>query len=194
MPWTAAPRVCVWWPNIMVKVTVCSICAAVPIITREGVSMLGISEAAENIGFRTKGYRLTWEELSDEVPLPCIVHWKQRHFVVVYKIHKKRKSPLSALGRTFPLFKRGTSPDEALVYIADPAPGKLLTYTKDEFLNCWLSTKTEGEKEGTLLYFWNLPLIFTGTKTKKRGSLNLCTCWGISARTGNTLSNWDWEC
>jgi ATP-binding cassette, subfamily B, bacterial len=40
-------------------------------ITREGVSMLGISEAAENIGFRTRGYRLTWEELRDEVPLPA---------------------------------------------------------------------------------------------------------------------------
>lgn len=52
-------------------------------ITREGVSMLGISEAAENKGFRTKGFRLSWEELRDEVPLPCIVHWKQRHFVVV---------------------------------------------------------------------------------------------------------------
>lgn len=60
-------------------------------ITRAGVSMLGISDAAESIGFRTKGYRLTWEELRDEVPLPCIVHWKQRHFVVVYKIKKGRK-------------------------------------------------------------------------------------------------------
>jgi ATP-binding cassette, subfamily B, bacterial len=63
-------------------------------ITREGVSMLGISEAAENIGYRTKGYRLTWEVLSDDVPMPCIIHWKQRHFVVVYAI-KKTKSSLS---------------------------------------------------------------------------------------------------
>src|SRR5690606_25058916 len=68
-------------------------------ITREGVSMLGISEAAENIGFRTKGYRLTWEELRDEVPLPCIVHWKQRHFVVVYAIKKKPPPGLSLRGR-----------------------------------------------------------------------------------------------
>jgi ATP-binding cassette subfamily B protein len=29
-------------------------------ITKSGVSMLGISEAAESIGFRTRGYRLTW--------------------------------------------------------------------------------------------------------------------------------------
>ena len=40
-------------------------------ITKSGVSMLGISDAAENIGFRTRGYRLTWEQLRDEVPLPC---------------------------------------------------------------------------------------------------------------------------
>ena len=52
--------------------------------------MLGISEAAESIGFRTRGYRLTWEQLRDEVPLPCIVHWNQRHFVVVYRVKKWR--------------------------------------------------------------------------------------------------------
>lgn len=84
-------------------------------ITREGVSMLGISEAAENIGFRTRGYRLTWEELRDEVPLPCIVHWKQRHFVVVYAIKInfwKKAGNLHFLSLRFPartpsLNKRG---------------------------------------------------------------------------------------
>jgi len=40
-------------------------------ITKSGVSILGISDAAESIGFRTRGYRLTWEQLRDEVPLPC---------------------------------------------------------------------------------------------------------------------------
>ncbi len=103
-------------------------------ITREGVSMLGISEAAENIGFRTKGYRLTWEELRDEVPLPCIVHWKQRHFVVVYAIKKNRSHYFSSEKK---------SQKEVTIYIADPARG-LLSYKKDEFLNCWLTTKTEG--------------------------------------------------
>jgi len=116
-------------------------------ITREGVSMLGISEAAENIGFRTRGYRLTWEELRDEVPLPCIVHWKQRHFVVVYAIKKKPPPGLPLRGRR----KRAGGKGGAIVHVADPALGKLLTYSKDEFLNCWLSTKTEGEKEGAAL-------------------------------------------
>jgi ATP-binding cassette subfamily B protein len=60
-------------------------------ITKSGVSMLGISDAAESIGFHTHGYRLTWEQLRDEVPLPCIVHWNQRHFVVVYDIKKRRR-------------------------------------------------------------------------------------------------------
>ena len=54
-------------------------------IGREGVSMLGISTAAESIGFRTIGVHISFEQLV-EAPLPCIVHWKQNHFVVVYKI------------------------------------------------------------------------------------------------------------
>ena len=54
-------------------------------IGREGVSLLGISTAAESIGFRTIGVHISFEQLV-EAPLPCIVHWKQNHFVVVYKI------------------------------------------------------------------------------------------------------------
>ena len=55
-------------------------------ITREGVSMQGISEAAERIGLRTLGVRLTFDQLANDVPLPCILHWNQQHFVVCYKI------------------------------------------------------------------------------------------------------------
>jgi ATP-binding cassette subfamily B protein len=84
-------------------------------LSREGVSMLGISEAAEAIGFRTVGARLTLEELI-EAPLPCVVHWNQNHFVVVYKIKNHK------------------------IYVADPASGKL-TYTQEEFTNCWLSVQ-----------------------------------------------------
>jgi ATP-binding cassette subfamily B protein len=94
-------------------------------ISREGVSMLGISEAAESIGFRTVGALLTFEKLA-EAPLPCIVHWNQNHFVVVYKIKKDT------------------------VYVADPASGKI-TYTREEFCRCWLSAKREGKEEGVVL-------------------------------------------
>jgi ATP-binding cassette subfamily B protein len=59
--------------------------------TREGVSLLGISEVADKTGFRTTGVKITFEQLC-ETPLPCIVHWKQRHFIVVYEV--KRVKPL----------------------------------------------------------------------------------------------------
>ena len=97
-------------------------------ITREGVSLLGISDAAEEIGMRTIGVSITFEQLQKEAVLPCIVHWGQNHFVVVYKISKK--------GDT--------------IYISDPAEG-LLKYTKNEFLNKWLSTKKNGEEKGIAL-------------------------------------------
>jgi len=54
-------------------------------ITREGASLLGLSEAAESIGFKTLGVRASFKTLC-EAPLPCIVHWRQNHFVVVYDI------------------------------------------------------------------------------------------------------------
>lgn len=54
-------------------------------IGKDGVSLLGMAEAAESIGFRSLGAKVTFEKLT-EAPLPCIVHWKQNHFVVVYNI------------------------------------------------------------------------------------------------------------
>ncbi|WP_289007559.1 peptidase domain-containing ABC transporter [uncultured Parabacteroides sp.] len=95
-------------------------------ITREGVSMLGISDAAEHIGFRTMGVRITLEQLETEVPLPCILHWNQRHFVVCYKIKKGK------------------------FYIADPAAGRVV-YDRTEFGHCWFSTSVEGMDTGTAL-------------------------------------------
>ncbi|MBI9064263.1 MAG: peptidase domain-containing ABC transporter [Marinilabiliaceae bacterium] len=126
-------------------------------ITRSGVSMLGISDAAEHIGFRTKGYRLTWEQLQDEVPLPCIVHWNQTHFVVVYDIKKTTLSRFRMNG------------EKVVVHVADPAKG-LLTYTKEEFLKCWLSTKKTGEKEGTALLLEPTP-VFYNQEDEQKGKL-----------------------
>ncbi len=95
-------------------------------IGREGVSLLGISRAAEKIGMRTVGGRLTFEDLKDKAPLPCIVHWNQNHFVVVYGIKSKK------------------------VLVADPGKG-LVNYTNEEFCNHWLSTNTKGEDKGVAL-------------------------------------------
>lgn len=66
-------------------------------IGKEGVSLLGISEAAEAIGFRTMGVKVPFEKLATEAPLPCIVHWDQNHFVVVYAIKGASVSWLSRI-------------------------------------------------------------------------------------------------
>jgi len=118
-------------------------------ITRSGVSMLGISDAAESIGFRTRGYRLTWEQLRDEVPLPCIVHWNQRHFVVIYEIKKQRSVPY-IFSRTPREMMKSNRSRSYIIYVADPASG-LLKYNEAEFLKCWYSTKNDGMQEGTAL-------------------------------------------
>ena len=60
-------------------------------ITREGVSMLGISDAAESIGMRSTGVRTGLKELRERAPLPCVLHWRNMHFVVLYRIRKGRK-------------------------------------------------------------------------------------------------------
>ena len=51
-------------------------------ISREGVSLLGISDAAESIGFRTMGVKISFLQLSEEAVLPCVAHWNQKHFIV----------------------------------------------------------------------------------------------------------------
>jgi ATP-binding cassette, subfamily B, bacterial len=108
-------------------------------LSRQGVSLLGISEAAEKVGFRTLGARLSFEKLT-ELPLPCIVHWRQNHFIVVYRIKQKRNS--------------------TNIYVSDPAHG-LLKYSKKEFLNNWHSTIHRGEENGFGLIIEPTPDFYT---------------------------------
>lgn len=100
-------------------------------LSKEGVSLLGISKAAETIGLKSIGGRISFDTLVNEAPLPCIVHWEQNHFVVVYQVKKNRKG-------------------QWRVHVADPAKG-LLDYTKQEFCASWVSTKTYGEEKGVVL-------------------------------------------
>lgn len=101
--------------------------------TREGVSLLSLCDAAEILGFRSRGVRVTWEQLRDEVPLPCIIHWNQNHFVVVTGISRKRR---------FSFFSKQKEGNE-VIQIADPAHG-ILEYNKSEFLKCWMAQGNEG--------------------------------------------------
>ena len=108
-------------------------------ITRQGVSMLGISDAAESIGMRTQGVRINLQQLIEDVPLPCILHWNQNHFVVLYDIRKKKNL----------LWKRKTAEDYTFC-ISDPAKGKY-PIDKAGFEKCWISTKDEGKEAGFVL-------------------------------------------
>ena len=100
-------------------------------IGREGVSLRGISDAAEQIGFRTLAARVPFDTLAREAPLPCIAHWKQNHFIVLYKAGP------------------GT------VDVADPACG-LVRYSRAEFLAGWAAA---GESEGVVLLLEPTPAL-----------------------------------
>lgn len=121
-------------------------------ITREGVSMLGISDAAEHIGFRTSGVRITFKQLVEDVPLPCILHWNQNHFVVCYGIRKTK--------------------DGYRIDIADPA-NQLATYKENEFKKCWLSTKVQGEEKGAALALDPTPDFYDMDDEKQKGDKSL---------------------
>ena len=100
-------------------------------ISRDGVSMLGISQASEKIGFRSTGIK-TDVEMLVETDLPCILHWRKNHFVVLYKISRKSSS------------------SKRIFYIADPASG-LVNYDQREFSKYWLSTKNNENEVGVAL-------------------------------------------
>ena len=95
-------------------------------IGREGVSLLGICQAAEKIGFHARGVRIDFEGLEKKVTLPCIIHWKQNHFIIVYRVKKKK------------------------VYIADPAKG-LLVLGINDFLEGWVGGPYKEAKGVALL-------------------------------------------
>lgn len=116
-------------------------------ITKGGVSMARIHDAAENIGLKAVGVHLSWEQLRDKAPLPCIVHWKGKHFVVVYDVKEKKGA-----------FR---------VSVADPAIG-LLEYNEHDFCRCWC--EEEEEKKGAALLLEPTPNLRKGKEEKKSAS------------------------
>lgn len=128
----------------------------------EGASLLGLSKAAENIGFRSLGIKTNISRLA-QAPLPCIVHWKQKHFVVVYDIHIGKGDSR--------LLERDEIKAESVngyVKVADPANGKI-KYTIKEFLSGWISDRKEGKDEGIALLLEVTPDFYNleGEKTNK---------------------------
>jgi hypothetical protein len=128
-------------------------------ITREGVSMLGISEAAESIGMRSCGVKLSVERLL-EVSLPAILHWNQNHFVVLYSIEKSKSFLLK---RTF----GSIGGEERYKFlIADPA-GSKYKLTESEFTKCWVSTQEGDTKQGTALLLEPTPEFYTQSEEQE---------------------------
>lgn len=93
--------------------------------TKAGVSLLGISEAAQTIGFYTKGGTTSIDNLKN-ISLPCILHWDQEHFVVLYKIKNNK------------------------FYIANPSKGNI-SYNLDEMKKHWETTQLNGIDNGIVL-------------------------------------------
>lgn len=92
--------------------------------TVEGISLLGIKDAAEIVGFSTTCCQLSLNALK-RISFPCILHWNQNHFVVLYK------------------YKQGK------FYIADPGIGKI-KYLEKEFVKYW-SFDCQNSNMGTCL-------------------------------------------
>ena len=134
-------------------------------ITREGVSMLGISDAAETIGFRTSGVRISLDQLKNDVPLPCILHWNQNHFVVLYKVRNPVRSSLQRL------FSKSHDPNSQFS-IADPASKKVI-YNEEEFKRCWISSRTGEKDTGTALLLEPGPVFYDREDEKEKRTRGL---------------------
>lgn len=127
--------------------------------TNEGVSMLGISQAAEKLGLHTACGRATTEQLS-KAQLPCILFWNQNHFVVLYKVKKSRKG--------------------IRYYVADPGKGRM-EYSEKEFKDGWLSTQSKGEEKGIAMFLSPTPAFDsqkdTGSRQKEQRSFKFLSSY-----------------
>lgn len=104
--------------------------------TREGSTLLGISEAGEQLGFRTLGVKISIEDFK-EIPIPCILHWNKNHYVVLYKVFRDK------------------------YYVSDPAFG-LLEYTEEEMLKHWIGNNaTVATEEGIALLLEPTPHFYS---------------------------------
>ena len=128
------------------------------LVTREGVSMLSISDAAEYLGFRTVCGRITLEKVVEQRPFPCILHWNQEHFVVLYDVKTRRDG-------------------EHIFCIADPGKN-LLQLDEDTVRNAWISTRTRGEEKGILMALQPTPAFYEKSDEKRRMERPFHFLWG----------------
>lgn len=138
--------------------------------TTEGVSLLGINEAALQLGLRTVSGRITINKLC-KAHFPCILHWNQNHFVVLYKVKKEK---------TF--------------YIADPGKG-LVKYSLEEFKKNWICTLSNGEEKGIAMFFEPTPAFYKKKKMKKlQRNAHLNFLLDTSNNIASILDRLFWAC
>ena len=111
-------------------------------IGKEGVNLLGIANAAEAVGFRTRAVKLTYKQFIEDAPTPCILHWGQNHFVVA------PPPPKGGFRKLLTNFIPASFNNDLL--LADPARG-LIKIDKKEFLKQWASITIDGEPAGIAL-------------------------------------------
>jgi ATP-binding cassette subfamily B protein len=112
--------------------------------THEGVSLGIMVNASENLGFRTSCGQTTIKKLVKQRPFPCILHWNNNHFVVLYDIKKTIKN-------------------EYRFYISDPGNG-LLKFDEESFRKYWLNTQINGEERGILMVLQPTPAFYEREK------------------------------
>ena len=134
--------------------------------SKEGVSMLSMKKAAEHIGFRTVCGKFGLKNLS-KIQMPCILHWNQSHFVVLYKIKRHKRT------MTF--------------CVADPYKGKI-EYKEEDMLDYWTCIRNEITEKGIamLLFPTQMFLKIKITTRQKRQLGNFCSNIWL-----NTNGNWD---
>lgn len=117
-------------------------------IGRSGASLLGLSDAAESLGFRTVSARINFEQLIIDAPLPLIAHWNQNHFVVLYDIVRKINNQIELI-------------------VADPAKG-MIKYNQQDFQTHWASTVNNGQAEGIVLLLEPTPSFYETDDTHEQ--------------------------
>lgn len=144
---TCLQMICSFWGKYYTLEELSKICHA----NNEGVSLLGISEAASKLNIYNTCGKVSINQIVDS-ELPCIIFWNQNHFVVLYRVKKSRN------GRF-------------IFYIADPGRG-LLRYEEEEFKLHWISTRSNGEDKGIAMFLQATPDFFrnNGTRSKEKRS------------------------
>lgn len=123
--------------------------------TRLGSNLMNLSDAAEKLGFKSLGVKISLERLL-EAPLPCILHWNKNHYVVLYQIKEESSSPFGG--------KQG----DRTFFVSDPAHG-LLRYTQEEFLKHWIGNNAAPNTEEGVALLLEPTAKFYGSLTPKGG-------------------------